>query len=212
MTKTMRLSYIAIALPYAAVLLGLYVLRNAWAAILLYHAGMLVLLRLGGQGGLLRAVRQGWSAPAAVVTGIVCASGSFLLALLWGTISREQVDLAETLTSLHLSGLSWWVFAAYYVTVHPVLEEIFWRGYLTRAHRSPVVSDVAFAGYHVLVLCLFIRLPWVLVSFGVLWFASWGWRQLTARYSGLGVAIASHAAADLSVIAAIEYLIRNQSV
>ena len=209
MTKTMRLSYIAIALPYAAVLLGLYVLRNAWAAILLYHAGMLALLRLGGQGGLLRAVRQGWSAPAAVVTGIVCASGSFLLALLWGTISREQVDLAETLTSLHLSGLSWWVFAAYYITVHPVLEEIFWRGYLTRAHRSPVVSDVAFAGYHVLVLCLFIRLPWVLVSFGVLWFASWSWRRLTARYSGLGVAIASHAAADLSVIAVVEYLIRK---
>ena len=132
MTATMRLGYFAIALPYAAVLLGLYVLRNAWAAILLYHAGMLVLLRLGGQGGLLRAVRQGWSAPAAVTTGIVCATGSFLLALLWGTISREHVDLAEALTSLHLSGIYWWVFAAYYVTVHPVLEEIFWRNYLPR--------------------------------------------------------------------------------
>lgn len=209
MTTPMRFSYLAIALPYAAVLLGLYVLRNAWATILLYHAGMLALLRLGGQGGLLRAARQGWSAPAAVVAGIVCAAGSFLLAPLWGTISREQVDLAEALTSLHLSGFSWWVFAAYYVTVHPVLEEIFWRGYLTRAHRSPVVSDVAFAGYHVLVLCLFIKLPWVLVSFGVLWFASWSWRRLTARYSGLGVAIASHAAADLSVIAVVEYLIRK---
>jgi membrane protease YdiL (CAAX protease family) len=217
MTTPMRLSYVAIALPYAAVLLGLYVLRNAWAAILLYHAGMLALLRLGGrtglrgQGGLLRAVRQGWSAPAAVVTGIVCAAGSFLLAPLWGTISREHVDLAEALTSFRLSGLSWWVFAAYYVTVHPLLEEIFWRGYRPGAHRSPVVPDVAFAGYHVLVLCLFIKLPWVLASFGVLWFASWGWRRLTARYSGLGVAIASHAAADLSVIAVVEYLIRNQS-
>ena len=39
----------------------------------------------------------------------------------------------------------------YYATVHPVLEEIFWRGYLSRAHRSPVVTDVAFAGYHVVV-------------------------------------------------------------
>jgi membrane protease YdiL (CAAX protease family) len=207
----MRLNYLAIALPYAAVLLGLYVLRNAWAAILLYHAGMLVLLWLGGQGGLLRAVRQGWSAPAAVVAGIVCATGSFLPAPLWGTISREHVDLADALTRLHLSGPSWWVFAAYYVTVHPVLEEIFWRGYLPGAHRSAVASDVAFAGYHVLVLCLFIRLPWVLVSFGVLWFASWSWRQLTARYSGLGVAIASHAAADLSVICVVEYLIWKQS-
>jgi len=212
MTTTMRLSYLAIALPYAAVLLGLYVLRNAWATILLYHVGMVALLRLGGQKGLLRAVRQGWSAPAAVVIGIVFATGGFLPALLWGTISREHVDLAETLASLHLSGLYWWVFAAYYVTVHPVLEEIFWRGYLPRAHRSPVVPDVAFAGYHMLVLCIFIKLPWVLVSFGVLWFASWSWRQLVARYSGLGVAIASHAAADLSVIAVVEYLIRKQSV
>jgi hypothetical protein len=211
-TTTMRLSYLAIALPYAAVLLGLYVLRNAWATILLYHVGMVTLLRLGGQEGLLRAVRQGWSAPAAVVIGIVFATCGLLLALLWGTISREHVDLAETLTSLHLSGLYWWVFVAYYVTVHPVLEEIFWRGYFPRVHRSPVVLDVAFAGYHVLVLCIFIKLPWVLVSFGVLLFASWSWRQLVARYSGLGVAIASHAAADLSVIAVIEYLIRNQSV
>jgi membrane protease YdiL (CAAX protease family) len=205
----MRLSYLAIALPYAAVFIGLYVLRNAWAAILLYHAGMLILLRLGGHGSLLRAVRQGWSAPAAVVAGIVCAAGSVLLALLWGTISRERMDLAEALTSLRLSGLSWWVFAAYYVTVHPLLEEIFWRGYLPGSHRSPAVFDVAFAGYHVLVLCLFIKLPWVLASFGVLWFASWSWRQLTARYSGLGVAIASHAAADLSIIAVVEYLIRK---
>lgn len=212
MTTTMRLSYLAIAVPYAAVLIGLHVLQNAWAAIILYHVGMVTLLRLGGQEGLRRAVRQGWSAPAAVVVGIVFAAGGLPLVLLWGTISREQVDLAETLTSLRLSGLSWWVFAAYYITVHPVLEEIFWRGYLTRVHRSSVVPDVAFAGYHALVLCIFIKLPWVLVSFGALWFAAWSWRQLVARYSGLGVAIASHAAADLSVILLVEYLIRNRSM
>ena len=212
MTKKIGLNYLALALPYAAVLLGLYILRNAWATILLYHVGMVALLRLGWQKNLLRAVRQGWSAPAVVVTGIVFATGGLLLGLLWGTISREHVDLAETLKSLHLSGLSWWVFVAYYVTVHPILEEIFWRGYLPGDHRFPVVLDVAFAGYHVLVLCIFIKLPWVMVSFGVLLFASWSWRQLVARYSGLGVAIASHAAADLSVIAVVEYLIRNQSV
>ena len=210
MTTTMRLSYLAIALPYAAVLLGLFVLRNAWATILLYHVGMVILLRLGGPEGLLRAVRQGWSAPAAVVIGIVFATSGLLLLLLWDTISREQVDLTETLTSLHLSGFYWWVFMAYYVTVHPALEEIFWRGYLSRAHRYPVALDVAFAGYHVLVLCIFIKLPWVLVSFGILLFASWSWRKMVTRYSGLGIAIASHAAADLSVIAVVEYLIRSQ--
>ena len=209
---TMSLGYLALALPYAAVLLGLYLLRNAWATILLYHVGIVTLLWLSGREGLLKAVRQGWSVPAVVVTGIMFAAGGLLLVLLWGTISREHADLAGTLTSLHLSGLYWWVFVAYFVTVHPLLEEIFWRGYLPRAHRSPVVTDVAFAGYHALVLCIFIKLPWVLVSFGVLLCASWSWRQLVARYAGLGVAIASHAAADLSVIAVAEYLIRTQSV
>jgi membrane protease YdiL (CAAX protease family) len=206
------LRYLAIAIPYAAVFLGLYVFRNAWATILLYHVGMVTLLRFGGQENPLRAVRQGWSAPAAAVTGIVCASCGLLLVLLWGTISREHMNLGETLTTFHLSGLSWWVFAVYYVTVHPVLEEIYWRGYLPGAHRSRAVVDVAFAGYHVPVLCLFIKLPWVLVSFGVLLFAAWSWRQLAARYCGLGVAIASHAAADLSIVAAAEYLIRYQSL
>lgn len=204
------LRYLALALPYAAILLGLYVLRSAWAAILLYHAGIVTLLRFDGQEDLLRSARQGWSAPAAAVVGIVCAACGLLLALLWGTISREHMNLGETLTSFHLSGLSWWVFAAYYVTVHPVLEEIYWRGYLPGAHRYPVAVDVAFAGYHVPVLCLFIKVPWVLVSFGVLLFAAWSWRQLAARYSGLGVAIAGHAAADLSIVAVVEYLIRNQ--
>jgi hypothetical protein len=207
---TTLLSCLAIALPYTAVFLGLYVLRNAWAAILLYHMGMVTLLRLGGQEGLLRTASRGWSTPAAAGIGIVFSAGVLLLVLLWGTISRDHIDLAETLTSLHLSGAYWWLFAAYYVTVHPVLEEIFWRGYLNRAHRSPVVTDIAFAGYHVLVLCIFIKWPWALVSFGVLLFASWSWRKLAARYCGLSVSIASHAAADLSVIMVAEYLIRNQ--
>jgi hypothetical protein len=206
------LRYLALALPYAAVFFGLYVLRSAWATILLYHAGMVTLLRFGGQESLLRSARQGWSAPAAAVTGIVFGTCGLLLALLWGTISREHMNLGETLASFRLSGLSWWVFAVYYVTVHPVLEEIYWRGYLPGVHRSSVAVDAAFAGYHVLVLCIFVKLPWVLVSFGVLWFAAWSWRQLTARFSGLGVAIASHAAADLSIVAVAEYLIRHQAV
>jgi len=212
MITTTRLGPPAVILPYAAVFLGLFVLRNAWAAILLYHAGVVIVLRLDGRKGLLRAVGHGWSAPAAAAVGIVCATGGLLLALLWSTIAREHVDLAKTLTDLHLSGLSWPAFAGYYVTVHPVLEEVFWRGYCTEAHRSPVALDIAFAGYHVPVLCIFITVPWVIVGFGALWFASWIWRRSAARYSGLGVAIAGHMAADLSVIAAVAYLIRNRSM
>jgi membrane protease YdiL (CAAX protease family) len=200
------LGWLAIVIPYAAVLLGLYLLRSAWAAILLYHAGIVILLLIGGKRDLLESLRKGWHLPAAAVVGVICAAGGLFIVLLWGMISREGVDLAETLSSLRLSGYSWWAFMMYYITIHPVLEEIYWRGYLPGVHRSPAVADIAFAGYHVLVLVIFVKLPWALVSFGTLVFASWSWRLLTARYSGLGVAVASHAIADFAIIAAVEYL------
>ena len=82
--KTARtgLVLLAIALPYASVFLGLYLLRNAWAAIFLYHAGMVALLKLSGEKGLLRSARRGWSAPAAAGAGIVFGAGVLLLILL----------------------------------------------------------------------------------------------------------------------------------
>jgi hypothetical protein len=196
--------------PYLAVLLGLYVFKQGWAAVLFYHAGIVAAIWAGGRPGVIRAIGRGWSAPAAVMTGIVFSWGGLLVALLWDMISLDGLHLGTRLAGLGLSGNSWWAFMVYYVTIHPVLEELFWRHLLTGTGGHPAFIDATFAGYHVLVLVLFIKIPWVLLSFGVLWFASWAWRRLAEKYSGLGVTIASHALADLSIITGVQYLIRPQ--
>ncbi len=60
---------------------------------------------------------------------------------------------------------------------------------------------MAFAGYHVLVLVHFIRLPWAVASACVLALVAWAWRQVAMRRGGLAVPLVSHALAGLSLIA-----------
>ena len=173
---------------------------------------MVILFMLGKQQNLLNEIRTGWDKRATAIISLVGATGGLLLVLLWDTASLENIDLGQTLARFGLSGLSWWFFVVYYVTIHPVLEELYWRGYLFRELPHRTVQDAAFAGYHVLVLLIFLKLPWVLVSFGLLWFSAWCWRRLTERYDGLGVVIASHAVADLSILLAVAYLLRKAAM
>ncbi len=203
---TRKLKTLAPAIPYLAVVGGLYLLESAWAAILLYHAGLVTVVTLGKPGGVTRALRSGWHAPAAVAGSIVCAGGGVLIYLLWPHIALHDVTLSETLSRIGLAGTSWWLFGLYFVAVHPVLEEIGWRCYLAPARQGPHPVDVAFAGYHVLVLVLFVKPFWVVIAFAVLVAASWGWRWVVRRQRGLGVALVSHAAADLGVFLAATFI------
>ena len=95
-------------------------------------------------------------------------------------------------------------------TVHPVLEELFWRGGRAGARRPvPDWRDVAFAGYHVPVLWFFVGPGWVALSFVVLAAGSWLWRLADHRFGGLGVPLVSHAAADLSIMVAATLIARH---
>lgn len=206
---TRKLKTLAPAIPYLAVVVGLYLLESAWAAILLYHAGLVTVVTLGKPGGVTHALRWGWHARAAVAGSIVCAAGGVLIYLLWPHIALEGGTLSETLSRVGLAGTSWWLFGVYFVAVHPVLEEIGWRGYLAPARQGPHPIDVAFAGYHVLVLVLFVKPFWVVIAFAVLVIASWGWRWVVRWKSGLGVVLASHAAANLSIFLAATFVARG---
>jgi membrane protease YdiL (CAAX protease family) len=197
-----RLRSFAPAVPYVAIFVGVHVVQNAWVAILLYHATMAAILMADTPAGLVRAVRSGWNARAAVAGVAACAGSGILIYLLWPYIRLEGATMQETLSRLGLEGTSWLVFGVYFVTVHPLSEELGWRCYRVPAAKRPHWTDAAFAGYHILVLVLFVKPPWVLVAFAVLALSSWGWRWLVRRQGGLGVVLVSHAAADLSVFLA----------
>ena len=93
--------------------------------------------------------------------------------------------------------------------MNPVLEEWYWRGVLGSPSRMPTPNDAAFAGYHVLVLAVFVPWPWALAVAVVLVGAAWLWRQLVARHGGLVIPVVTHAVADLSVIVTAELIVRG---
>lgn len=191
---------IAAFAPYVAVLLGLYALRSAWAAILGYHVLMVTAIHIGGGWRTRERLLVGWRNGFGIAALVVCALAGPALAVAWPYVHPDGFALGEVLEALGLAGLSWWVFMAYYTLVNPWLEEAFWRGFLGSDAKGPVATDVLFAGYHIVVLLRFVGIEWALLCAAALSFAAWAWRQLARETDGLLVPCASHLVADLSII------------
>jgi hypothetical protein len=102
--------------------------------------------------------------------------------------------------ALGLSGLTWPFFIAYFALVNPWLEEPYWRALFTSPSPYPALIDFLFAGYHLIILVLFVSPPWMFLAFIILTLASWFWRQVS-RYTGsLLPAALSHLLADFSIL------------
>jgi membrane protease YdiL (CAAX protease family) len=181
---------------------GLHVLHSGWAAILGYHAGMCVLLAAGGGWPEARRLLRGWTWGSGLACAAFGAAAGPLIHVLWPLAADPANPLAARLAGLGLQGASWWAFVAYYVLVNPFLEEAFWRGWLAPDLRRPAAVDALFAGYHAVVLVLFIDWPWILLALACLVTAAWLWRRLALRTGGLAIPAVSHLVADVSVIAA----------
>ncbi|MGH7726444.1 MAG: CPBP family glutamic-type intramembrane protease [Candidatus Eiseniibacteriota bacterium] len=189
--------------PYLTIPVGLYLLESAWAAILLYHAGMLAVLATARARNAWTALRLGWSPTWGLGALAVSAALGPAFLFLQSTLGLGGEVLAQALARFGLAGPSWFAFVLYYSTVHPVIEEAYWRGFLAPAVRRPGLTDCAFAGYHGLVLALFV--PWIAVVLAVLGLCvvAMGWRRLARQLGGLAVPLASHAVADLSFMLAL---------
>jgi membrane protease YdiL (CAAX protease family) len=121
-------------------------------------------------------------------------------------LKLEGLALGAELANMGLQNTPWLLFIFYYFIVNPILEELFWRGYLGSPNLKPAGSDFWYAGYHVLILVLFVDWPWIVLSFVTLVGAGWTWRQLARIYNGLTIPIVSHAAADAGIIGAVFFL------
>ena len=195
-------------IPYGAVAIGLYALSSGWAAIGLYHLAAIAAMALAGYRQKDARLFSGWSAALGLPLAALCFGGCLLLYVLWPLIRLEGLALDRALLSLGLSGAAWWAFIPYYTLVNPVVEELFWRGFLGSDSTRPTLADVLFAGYHALVLATF--MPWYVNAAEVLGlvFVAWIWRQLARRNGGLAIPLATHAAADLGIILA-SHLVAN---
>lgn len=193
-------------LPCVAVLAGLHFFRSAWAAILLYHAVIVAYLILVRGGRFRHGLIRGWNTRAGVGMIILCLCCGPLIVLLWPVISDIRGGLSPALETFGIRGAGMYIFAAYFVTVHPVVEECFWRDAVAPADLRIGRVDIAFAAYHVLVLVHFLKFPWVIAATLLLVIISWLWRRAAVRYHGLAIPIISHIAAGLGIMTAVFFI------
>lgn len=208
MKKTTWLKLISVAVPYAAVLIGLYVLKNAWITIGLYHIPIALFLITDDRNSLLKKIRTGSNSTIAAVSIILSAMVFPIIFFFWKYMQLENVRLNNALADFGLHGSSWFFFMIYFSIIQPFLEELYWRGYLQCNHRYFSWTDLAFAGYHMLVLGLFIKPLWLVIAFIVLTAAACGFRYIAYKLEGLVVPLLSHIAADISIVTVTNVLIR----
>ena len=193
--------------PIISVLIGMYVLESGWAAILLYHAGILLGAWLKREQ--LRSLH--WKSPpglviAMLVSGLIAIpAGYFLTPLL--TSPTIGTELSGQLARLGLQGNSFFLFFAYFILLHPLIEETGWRGVLFTRKAGLHIHDVEFAAYHLVVLHWIMPDYWFLLvaTFVTLTVSAWFWRQLRDR-KGMAAVVAFHGTADFGVLTAVAWL------
>lgn len=201
--KQNKLKALALLFPYFAIILGLYVFRNAWLAFVIYHALIIIVVKLvfkNGKSSNVSALIKGWNARTALPMIIFGLAGGILMFALWPYLNVE--GLGQRLSRFGLSGVSLVLFVIYHSAINSWFEEYFWRGYLSDINY-PVIGDVFFAGYHVLVLVLFMTWQWVVVCFGILVMAARVWRITARKHHGLIIPVLSHIAADAAIMLVI---------
>jgi hypothetical protein len=189
-----------VLIPYIGTVIGLWMLENAWAAMLIYHVLAVVLVRKEWRQTIQRGKRLGVMGKLAVATALC---GGPALFILWPYIAVAPDQLPNQMAHFGLSGWSLWLFVAWFCIIHPVIEESLWRRMDPDPWQFVSLQDLFFAGYHGLVVCWFVTPIWVVLSLVTLWSASIFWRWITWKTQSRFTAFVSHAVADASIIIGI---------
>jgi len=195
-----RLKYYTALIPYITVLFGLHIFKSAWAAILLYHFAIFIVILATERFMLFKRISRGWNWKIGLPLGILSALGGLALYYFWPVVGIQYPELPEILGEYGLRGYSWRIFMVYYCVETPILEEVFWRGHLLAPGRYPSAPDFLFAGYHIIVLILFLKPLPVAAVFIALVLTAWIWRILALKFDGLAIPFVSHLVAGVGVI------------
>jgi hypothetical protein len=171
--------------------------------VLLYHAGIVAFLLVRRPANVFAGIRNPLTLPGV----LACALSAPVVYFLWPWLAAGDGILPQWLARYGLSGTAWLMLIPYFSIVHPILEEIHWRGLAPEKPTWLCLQDLLFAGYHVLVLFQLVYWPWLFLVFGVLVGSSIFWRWAAQRFGGGGLPILTHAAADAGVVLATAFLL-----
>ena len=184
-----------------ATVVGVWVLGKPLVAVAIYHTGILFVLL--NRSVSLKSLLTGFDGKTLLWLSILCLSVWPLLLYMWPILSLPDMNLSYQLQEWGFTGHWVIVFILYSISIHPILEETFWRELMP----DHFISDILFAGFHVLVMVLFLKPVWVLVGFFTLVIASTLWRSCKTRLEGILVPVLSHAVADLAIVIAVVMLV-----
>ncbi len=178
---------------------GLFLFRNAFVALIGYHLAMVLIMLLSGSKPDLRQLAVGRQWRVSLISVVAGASAGLFLFAAWSLVGLDG-KAGEFARSLGLSEATWLAFLIYFVIANPWIEEFYWRGFLGSGDRRPVLNDVLFSGYHLLVTASILGPIWLAALFVVLTLTAWFWRQADRLGGSLFPSILSHLAADLTVM------------
>jgi membrane protease YdiL (CAAX protease family) len=203
-TSGRALRFLAPLIPYPVVGVGFLVLHNVWIAVVGYHAAMFVIVLASRTKIPFKQLFLSRNLRFPAVMSAVGACGGILLYFVWPLLS-VSTSVNSRLQDAGLTAQAWPFFLGYFIMVNPIIEEYYWRGFLGSSSKKPVLNDLLFSGYHILVLAGLVAPKWTAAVFAVLAAGAWLWRQTDRISGGLFPSTASHIAADIAIIAVIYF-------
>ena len=196
------MKWIAPALVYLTVGLGVFGFHNAWIGLLAFHFAIIVSLTLARPDLPISILLKSNNIRWVVLSVLLCGSSGMTLYFLWNYFGVAG-NLSLQGASFGLNTSTWPAFIAYFTLVNPWIEEYFWRGYLGSPKPGLAVSDFLYAGFHALILLSKVQIGSIIYVVALLVIAGWFWRQIARRDRGLLAPVLGHMAADLTILLAV---------
>ncbi|HNA74820.1 MAG TPA: CPBP family intramembrane metalloprotease [Candidatus Obscuribacter sp.] len=178
--------------PWVFLALGLHQFRSIFWSFLLYHGFCLLPAILYNRGHWQKHMHIPTRKDLLVLVFASIGFSAFTF-ITYSLLSDLLLDRALALESMHERGfkMSWYLpLSLYFLTVNPILEELFWRGVVLNElcdEGQPVFSlpgiwtNVAFAVWHFLVIRLFVAPVFIPLAIGFVlavgFFMSWMYRR-----------------------------------
>ena len=174
-------------LPYFTVGIFWCVFKNAWIALLSYHAFILCFARGAKVRFALTFPKPFWG----LIAPSILAGPLLFFILPWIGVESLRDWLTDySVTTSHL------LLIPYFGLIHPTIEQMHWA---PLCQKTPL-AHLCFAGYHIMVLASLLSPLWLGVSFLTLASISVFWHILRIKSQSISPAALSHTLADLSIV------------
>ncbi len=196
------MKWVAPALAYLAVGLGLFVFHSAWGALVGFHVAIIVSLLIARPNLPVTVLLKSANIKWILLSILLCGGGGVALYFLWNIFGFSS-DLPAQVEALGLNSSNWLTFIAYFALVNPFVEEYFWRGYFGNPTKNLYIYDFIYSGFHGLILIGKVHSYSIIFGLSVLVFAGWLWRQIAREDHGLLAPVLGHMAADFTILMAV---------